>query len=67
MPFVTLPKEKNVRIYYEFFNNSFNPKKPTVLILPPTISCSAVILQHVFPQLPEITKNFNCLSLDLRR
>ncbi|GAA5836686.1 hypothetical protein JCM5353_003012 [Sporobolomyces roseus] len=66
MPFVTLPKEKNVRIYYEFYNNSFDRKKPTVLVLPPTISCSAVILQHVFPQLPEITRNFNCLSLDLR-
>lgn len=65
MPFVKLPNERDVEIYFEFYE-PFDPERPTALFLPPAISCSALILQQVFPRLPEVTKAFNCLSLDLR-
>ncbi|GAA5961468.1 hypothetical protein JCM3765_003592 [Sporobolomyces pararoseus] len=65
MPFVQLPNEPTVELYYEFYE-PFDPKKPTTLFLPPAISCSALIVQYVLPRLPEITRQFNCLALDLR-
>ncbi|GAA6024408.1 hypothetical protein JCM11491_003544 [Sporobolomyces phaffii] len=66
MPFVTLPREGDVEMYYEFHEPKFDPSKPTALFLAPAISCSALIHQYVLPQLPKLTRQFNCLSVDLR-
>lgn len=65
MGFIQLPNEPEVEIYYEFYE-PFESTKPTTLFLPPAISCSALIIQYVLPRLPEITRQFNCLALDLR-
>ncbi|GAA5850337.1 hypothetical protein JCM3766R1_004316, partial [Sporobolomyces carnicolor] len=65
MPFVCLPNEESVEIYYEFYE-PFDADKPTALFLPPAITCSSLILQHVLPRLGKVTTEFNCLAIDLR-
>ncbi|GAA5897677.1 alpha/beta fold hydrolase [Sporobolomyces salmoneus] len=65
MPFIQLPDEPSVEIFYDFYE-PFDNHKRTALFLPPAVSCSALVMQYVLPKLPEVTRSFNCLSIDLR-
>ncbi|GAA5925367.1 hypothetical protein JCM1841_002822 [Sporobolomyces salmonicolor] len=67
MPYVQLPREPTVQIFYEFFGEApYDPVKPTVLVLSATWSDSSLVTQRFLPSLNEVTGTFNCLVLDLR-
>ncbi|GAA5908152.1 hypothetical protein JCM5296_000518 [Sporobolomyces johnsonii] len=67
MPYVQLPREQTVQIFYEFFGEApYDPVKPTVLVLSGPWSDSSLVTQRFLPSLNEVTGAFNCLVLDLR-
>ncbi|GAA5870090.1 hypothetical protein JCM1840_003578 [Sporobolomyces johnsonii] len=67
MPYVQLPREQTVQIFYEFFGEApYDPVKPTVLVLSGPWSDSSLVTQRFLPSLNEVTGAYNCLVLDLR-
>ncbi|GAA5969476.1 hypothetical protein JCM11641_008128 [Rhodosporidiobolus odoratus] len=65
MPYVKLPQE-DVEVYYEFLHDVFDPRQPTLLIVPPPYSDTSLVTQRILQTPSQQITGFNRLTLDLR-